>query len=163
MSTDVPVHTSDAAAKPVTPPLPKDLATCHAMIAELLEALEKAQHDCEGLRHRLDQLLRRLYGPKAERFDPNQPWLFPEMANGDDGNAAAPAPAVEANGADEAAKPKRPGHGRKKLPTTLPRQRVEHTLPEAQRLCPCCGEVCQKFGEEISSTALTWPCVQLAF
>src|SRR5271155_2646375 len=102
-------------------------------------ALQQAQYERDGVQHRLDQLLRRLYGPKAERFDPNQPWLFTELA----ANAATPAdqsaePATE-NQADEAEKAKRKGHGRKPIPKDLPRRRLEHTLPEAQRLCPCCG------------------------
>jgi transposase len=54
----------------------------------------------------------------------------------------------------EAKKAKRPGHGRQKLPRDLPRRRKEHTLPEAQRLCPC-GAVCQKFGED-TSEQLDW-------
>ena len=117
------------------------------MIAELVQALKKAQHDCEGLRQRLDQLLRRLYGPKAERFDPNQPWLVPDMAAADSAEPATPPPA---DTEEASAKPKRPGHGRKKLPTELPRRRLEHALPEAQRLCPDCGDVCQQFGEDVS-------------
>ena len=32
------------------------------------------------LQHRLDVLLRKMFGPRAERFDPNQPFLFAEMA-----------------------------------------------------------------------------------
>jgi transposase len=122
------------------------------MIVELLDALKKSQHECAGLQQRLDQLLRRLYGPKAERFDPNQPWLLPELATAHadtNGATAAPTPAAD-NDAATAAKPKRPGHGRKPLPADLPRRRTEHALPEAQRVCPCCGEVCRQFGEEIS-------------
>src|SRR5207247_1191219 len=109
---------------------------------------KKEQHERAGLQQRLDQLLRRLYGPKAERFDPHQPWLLPELATADDTNGQTnPAPAAsDDQTVTEAAKPKRPGHGRKKLPADLPRRRVEQTLPEAQRLCPCCGEVCPKFG-----------------
>jgi transposase len=150
MSMDVPVSTSIAVVTPTTsPPLPSDVPTLQAMIRELLEALQKEQHEREGLQQRLDQLLRRLYGPKAERFDPNQPWLIPDMAPG---NADAPAAASVADdeGAVPPAKRKRSGHGRKKLPADLPRQRKEYVLAEAQRLCPCCGEVCQKFGEDIS-------------
>ena len=94
-------------------------------------------------------MLRRLYGPKAERFDPNQPWLLPELAGA--AEPAVPLPATEATTEPAAGtKPARPGHGRKPLPKELPRRRQEHLLPEAQRLCPCCGEVCQKFGEDIS-------------
>jgi hypothetical protein len=61
-------------------PLPNDVAVLQAMIRELLASLKQTQRDRDGLQQRLDLLLRKLYGPKAERFDPNQPWLLPEMA-----------------------------------------------------------------------------------
>jgi transposase len=133
-------------------PLPADVLTLHAMIRELLDALKKKQDECEGVQQRLDLLLRKLYGPKAERFDPNQPWLLPELAP----NAASEVEetpseqtlteeSLTSNGTK-----KRNGGGRKKLPEDLPRVRKEHTLSEAERVCPCCNEICQKFGEEIS-------------
>jgi transposase len=147
MSTDVPVIASDSPLDQTTPPLPDDVPVLHAMIAELLAALKKSQHECDGLQQRLDLLLRRLYGAKAERFDPNQPWLIPEMSV----NAEAPCEPSAGDPTDEAApKRKRKGHGRKPLPGDLPRRRIEHTLAEAQRVCPCCGEVCLKFGEDVS-------------
>jgi transposase len=152
MSTDASLPAAPAATGSVAPTLlPDDPAVLKRMIVELLEALAKSQHEREGLQQRLDQLLRRLYGPKAERFDPNQPWLLPELAPGGAGSAAAPpAPAVPATADTSADKPARPGHGRKPLPADLPRRRFEHTLSEAQRLCPDCGGLCQKFGEDIS-------------
>jgi transposase len=133
-------------------PLPDDVAVLHAIIRELLDTLKKSRHECEGVRQRLDLLLRKLYGPKAERFDPHQPWLLPELA------PAAPtdtvnSPTEESPTAEEsadAAIPKRKGHGRKPLPKDLPRERIEHTLPEAERQCPGCGEACVKFGEDVS-------------
>jgi len=150
MSTDIAVDGATCGHDPAAlPPLPDDPAALKQMIAELLRALQEAQSECAGLRQRLDQLLRRLYGPKAERFDPNQPWLLPELAAE---AAAAPAPQAAAAAAEEATagKPAGKGHGRRALPAGLPRRRVEHALAEAQRLCPCCGEVCRKFGEEVS-------------
>jgi transposase len=134
-------------------PLPNDVAVLQAMIHELLATLHKANRDRDGLQQRLDLLLRKLYGPKAERFDPNQPWLLPEMAP--DAAPAEPAAAapVAAEAADDQAttqKTKGKGHGRKGLPKELRRERVEHTLSEAERLCPCCAAVCQKFGEDVS-------------
>jgi transposase len=151
MSTDVSVDTPSASVAPGTPPLPNDIPTLHAMIAELIESLKRSERDREGLQQRLDQLLRRLYGPKAERFDPNQPWLIPEMAQANaDASAAPTTAAADAGAASGTAKPKPPGHGRKQLPADLPRRRVEHVLPQAQRLCPDCGAVCQKFAEETS-------------
>jgi transposase len=132
--------------------LPDDPAVLKQMIRELLDALNKERHEREGLQQRLDQLLRRLYGPKAERFDPHQPWLLPELAaGGAEGHptTAASTPAADTDAA-AAAQPKRPGHGRRQLPKELLRRRLEHTLPDAERVCPGCGGVCQPFGEEIS-------------
>lgn len=145
MSTDLSLGNVNPEAEPRVLSLPTDVATLQALIAELLDALQKSQHECDGLRHRLDQLLRRLYGPKAERFDPNQPWLYADRMAADEPTAAAPPP-------DKAPDPpsQRKGHGRKALPTDLPRRRQEHTLSEAQRVCPCCGVLCTKFGEDIS-------------
>jgi transposase len=139
---DVPSRVDQDAA------LPTDVATLQAMVRELLATLQHTQRDRDGLAERLDLLLRKLYGPKAERFDPQQPWLIPEMAPA---AADAEAPRTPVAAADEAtpAQAKRQGHGRKPLPANLPRQRVEHTLTEAERLCPCCQAVCQKFGEDV--------------
>jgi transposase len=152
MSTDVVLDPSTSPPPlAAPPPLPDDLALCQQMIVELLAALQQSQHECEGLRHRLDQLLRRFYGPKAERFDPNQPWLLPEVApDAASDTASADEPLVAEPTNASASKPKRKGHGRKPLPKDLPRRRREHTLPEAQRLCPDCGAVCGKFAEDVS-------------
>jgi hypothetical protein len=115
------------------PPLPDDPAVLQRMIRELLASLRQSRRDNEQLRQRLDQLLRRLYGPRAERFDPNQPWLFADgSATEATAPAAAPAPAPAP---DKAASPTR-GHGRQRLPGTLPRRRVVHDVAPAQRLCP---------------------------
>jgi transposase len=121
------------------------------MIQELLATLKTTRRENDQLHHRLDQLLRRLYGPRAEKFDPSQPWLFPELQQA----APAPttAPAAEFVAADEtnAATPKKKnGHGRRKLPDSLPRIRQTHTLSEAECTCPECGTRRVKIAEEIS-------------
>jgi transposase len=60
-------------------------------------------------------------------------------------------PKEESPTADDAApKRQRNGGGRKKLPDDLERIRIEHTLSEAERICPCCNLVCVKFGEDVS-------------
>jgi transposase len=132
-------------------PLPEDVPTLHAMIRELVLALHQSQHDCAGVRERLDLLLRKLYGPKAERFDPNQPWLIPDMAPTAAATDPVEPPAEESPGSDNSnGKKKRNGGGRKKLPDDLERIRIEHTLSEAERMCPCCNEICVQFGEDVS-------------
>jgi len=140
--------TDPAAAAP--PPvaaehLPDDPATLRRMVLELLASLHEAQRDNAALRHRLDLLLRRLYGPRGERFDPSQALLFPELAAGQD-TEAAPAPA------EAAAQPRRRcrPHGRRRLPADLPRQPRHHELAEAERLCPGCGQLRVDIGADKS-------------
>lgn len=108
------------------------------MILELIITVRQERHDNESLRHRLDGLLRRLYGPRNERYDPQQPWLFTEMAAAAGAGQvpiAAPAPAEP----EVEPKPKRKckPHGRRPLPANLPREPKHHELPQAERVCAC--------------------------
>ncbi len=59
-----------------TDPLPDDLDTAHQLIRELIDTLAQQVHLNEKLQHRLEQALRRLYGRKTERIDPDQLLLF---------------------------------------------------------------------------------------
>src|SRR4051812_49588105 len=77
MSEDVRPTTSETLADP-TANLPNDPVFLRQMIVELLGALRDARRQNEELQHRLDLLLRRLYGPRTERFDPDQPLLIPD-------------------------------------------------------------------------------------
>ena len=114
----------------------------------MLETLKTTRRQNDQLHHRLDQLLRRLYGPRAEKFDPNQPFLFPDM----------PAPAAPETPIPEAAPTvpdpapaiKKNGHGRRRLPESLPRVRQTHQLVDSECMCPECGTRRLKIGEEIS-------------
>src|SRR5437016_4116115 len=46
--------------------LPDEVATLKRMVLELLASLHERDRDIEGMRHRIDLLLRRLYGPRGE-------------------------------------------------------------------------------------------------
>ena len=70
MSTDG-CPTPEVSLPEATAPLPDDPAVLKQMIRELLDLLRQTRHENEQLQHRLDLLLRRLYGPRTERFDPN--------------------------------------------------------------------------------------------
>jgi len=139
MSTDVPP------AVPLPPaPLPDDPTLLKAMLAELLATLRQRDQELEHIRHRLDLLLRRLYGPRAEKFDPAQPSLF------DDVPPQTPAlPPVAPAPAAEAPAPQR-GHGRRRLPDSLPRLRFEHTLSPTECACPACGTTRTRIAEDSS-------------
>jgi transposase len=125
--------------------LPDDPDTLKAMIRELLALLKDRDRELGGVRHRLDQLLRRLYGPKSERARPDQPTLFDDPAEPDSaGPPADPEPAPS----DE---PRRSGrHGRRRLPADLERRRVVHDLSDDEKVCPCCHEPRVVIGEQVS-------------
>jgi hypothetical protein len=114
--------------------LPDDPATLKRMVMELLASLH--ERDIEALRHRLDLLLRRLYGPRGERFNPNQLLLFAGPAAGQEADAEPIEPA-------EATKPQRRcrPHGRRRMPGSLPRESRRHELPEVERVCRGCGRM----------------------
>ena len=115
---------------PPTPPLPDDVELLKQMIRELLATLQQQRQDYAQVCERLDLLLRRLYGPKAERFDPNQPLLFAEHAE--------PAPTTPASPPTAAPTPPsaRRGHGRQRLPKHLRREPIDYTLTDPERVCP---------------------------
>jgi len=130
--------------------LPDDVAVLKAMIRELLATVQQNQRDHEALKHRIDLLLRRLYGPRTERVAPNQRSLFPEDEPGQDKPTAPP---TEQPGEGEGeSKPKRKcrPHGRRRLPEHLPRVVQHHTLTEAERLCSRCGRPRSEIGTEKS-------------
>src|ERR1700734_3483221 len=91
MSTAAPFSepaSSAHAALPSLEHLPDDPGTLKRMIVELVITLREEQRDKEALRERLDRLLKRIYGRKSERFDPNQLTLFGDLAEAQSQDAA---------------------------------------------------------------------------
>jgi transposase len=129
----------DAPALPPTDAehLPDDVATLKHMVLELLASLHERDRNIEGLRHRIHLLLHRLYGPRGERFDPNQLLLFVEMAAGQDKAQEAPTKPPAPPKPQRRCRP----HGRRRLPENLARETRHHELSEAERVCPNCGKV----------------------
>ena len=117
------------------------------MVRELLATVQEQRHQNAALQARLDQLLRRLYGPRSERINPSQLSLFDLL--GEQACPASPEQSVPDTTTTKSSKrPHR--HGRQRLPEHLQRQRVVHELTEAERGCPCCGQLRQPLGEETS-------------
>jgi len=124
-------------------PLPDDIESAHRLIRELLATLRRQTHLNESLQRQLEQLLRRLYGQKSEKLDPNQLLLFAREILEAGGPEIAPEPRPAAE------RPAAPGHGRRPLPASLPRKPVVHDVPAELRPCPDCGQTRQRFGEEV--------------
>lgn len=136
---------------PTAEQLPDDPEVLKRMILELLATLQREQHDKQQLRDRLDLLLRRLYGPRSERVNPDQLLLFAEP----DPAATTVPSASPAPEAAPAASPRRSQpHGRRRLPENLPRRLVHHELSESERRCAC-GQLRLDLGADVSEQ-LDW-------
>lgn len=137
------------AAVPAPEQLPDDPVILKRMVFELLATLHEERRDMDALRHRLDLLLRRAYGPRSERFDPSQLLLFAEKAEEQDTAEAPPAePAEQAE--QKKRKRKCTPHGRRRLPKNLERKTQHCVLTEAERTCSACGRVRQEIGTQKS-------------
>ena len=132
---------SDAAD--TSPKLPDDIGTLKAIIG--VQNLE-----IERLKEQLRLAAHKRFGASSEKAGPDQLWLFNEaetLVGASDADAATD---------DDITVPehKRRKGGRKPLADDLPRVRVEHDIPEADKLCPCgSGHARPKIGEMITEQA----------
>ena len=121
--------------------LPEDLTVCHGMIRELLASLSSERKRIARLEHQLDQLLKRFYGPRADRINPDQPLLFVEPTNDPLPAPPPPEPIV-------VTKTVKNGHGRRSMPANLRRETEVVDVPDAEKLA--FGGTWVKIGEEVS-------------
>lgn len=122
-----------------------------AVITHYEQTVQSQLRKLEQQQHQLAQLLRKLYGPRQERIDPDQLMLFDAKELEElveelqqDGKLDA------GDDASSRSSRRRRGHGRRPLPAHLPREQVLYELSEAERCCPCCGEPRQEIGRETS-------------
>jgi len=114
---------------------------------QFLEQLQQQSREIDCLQHQLQQMLRRLFGRSAEKIDPKQMLMFETILN----QLAPPTSVAQVPPeSSPAPQPSTNGHGRRRLPADLPRQKVIHDLPEDQKPCPCCGKMRHIIGQEIS-------------
>jgi transposase len=147
MSTDATTSRSTSAAADSLPPaldpskLPDDANLLKQLIAELLTALKRDRRELAEMRERLDALLRR--GRPGETIDPNQPLLFPELAQAEP--ATPMAPVVEEEKSSGRGKSNKP-HGRRRAARELRREPRRYELTALERLCPECGDMRHEIG-----------------
>jgi transposase len=142
--------------------LPDNPEVLRQMVIELATQLDAHERRLARVQNILEQLLRWRFGQKREKIDERQLFLFAvelEATGGDVKDLIAeleqdqePKPDDDnqppASGAAE--KPKPGGHGRRRLPKTLLRERIEYELSEAERECPHCAATMPRMGEEVS-------------
>jgi transposase len=122
--------------------LPDDPAALKAAMKQLNRSAQQYEARINQLEYRLSLLLKSKYGPRRERFDDGQATLF-DVGQVDAQPIEEAAAEPEAVASDP---PKRKGHGRRRLPKDLPRERIEHRLPSDALPCPCCGEARRQIG-----------------
>jgi transposase len=113
------------APPPVEVPLPTDVSTLQAMVRELLVKNQQLEARIAELTAKLDAALKHRFGRRSERRKP----------------PPSPASAMQKSS-------RRDEHGRSVLPDHLERREVIHDLTEAQKLCPCCGQMRTCIGEQ---------------
>lgn len=130
--------------------LPKDTTALRQMVVGLLEEAEVRERRLRQLQHWVEQLLRWRYGPRRERVNENQLFLF-AVARVNAGQESGPDSAsLDVAEKAEARPAQRNGHGRQRLPKELERRRVIYDLEEQERHCPQCQGELKRIGAEVS-------------
>lgn len=122
--------------------LPDDPALLKGLVRELLATHHAQQRQIDQLTHRLDLLLKRVYGPRADKVDPQQLSLFDEPPLESPLAAAPPESDIITTTV------KKTGHGRGKLPEHLRRETEIIDIPESVK--QAAGGAWQQIGDEIS-------------
>jgi transposase len=127
------------------PPRPTDLPDDPAALKALVR--EQA-FEIERLKEELRLAAHKRFGASSEKADPDQGQLFNEA----EVLGAMPL----APEADEITVPvhTRSKGGRKPIDGRLPRERIEHDIPDAEKLCPCgSGHLRPRVGEVVTEQA----------
>jgi len=111
---------------------------------ELLQQLKRRDRELASVQHQLQALLRRYYGRSSEKMDPRQRLLFEDLID----QTVPEVPKDAGSDVKTPATSGRRGHGRRRLPSNLPREKIIHDLPEEEKPCPCCGELRHIIGKE---------------
>jgi transposase len=128
--------------------LPDDPTLLRGVISQLLGAMERLERKNAWLQAEVEALFRKLFRKRSEKLDPRQLELVFEAMR-DLGISAQQLEQLE----QEVVAPERRRRGavpRRPLAKDLPRERVEHALPESQRCCKACGEALTKIREEVT-------------
>jgi transposase len=142
---------TDALPLPEVDSLPDDVALLKQLVIQLIQELRADRREKESLEHRIDLLLRRLYGRSSEKLDPRQGTLF-DTAAAEPGASETPAAEdspPEAAG-DAPPQKKRKGHGRRPKPDNLEVREKVHDLTDGEKQVLAGDGQLVFIGEEVS-------------
>ena len=122
--------------------LPDDIDALKGLVIAQAAREREYETELQRLREQLNLLLAKRFAPSSEKVSPDQLRLFNEAE-------LDTAPAQEPVATVAVAAHERKRGGRKPLPQSLPRVRIEHDLGESEKICPC-GCALTRIGEETS-------------
>lgn len=119
-----------------------------ATIGELTRKIDSLQRQLTNLQQQMEQMLRRLYGRKSEKIDPNQLMFDSIIIESLNQNQDAQGATLET----EVVKTRKPSHhhGRVPIPEHLERVEILLDIPEEQKICPETGKPLQVINIEVS-------------
>jgi transposase len=150
----------------ITDELPDDVAALKQLVADQQQVIDRIreesarQLEAQAERHEAEMkaaiaaLLRRYYGPRSERFDPRQLFLFGQQIDAAQLDQAG----IEEEAGEQLVTrriKKRHKHGRQQLPEHLERIEIEHDLDD--KACPACGNERCRIGVEVSEQLEYFP------
>ena len=122
-----------------------------AVVEQFTQTLKEKERQVAALEHQIKLLLQRIRGSRQERIDPDQLLLFSLEELQEIAEQLQQGPPDDDLLDVAASKRRRKSPGRRgKLPEHLQREIIRHELSEAERTCPCCGELRQEIGVESS-------------
>jgi transposase len=122
-------------------------------IEALTKKLQSAQRNITMLQHQVEQLLRRLYGRRSEKLDPNQLMFDDLLREALEQPSSLPEPSLEPATVAERTRPKTPKRqhpGRIPIPEHLERVEIVLDIPEEEKICPETGKPLKQIGFEVS-------------
>jgi transposase len=128
---------------PATTRLPDDVATCQQMLRELLATVAELRAIVDKQQAHIHYLARMTFGRRSERIE--GPTLFDGLT---DPEPEPPPAAAEPETEEVVVQQRR--RRRRQRPTDLPRQHEVLDLTEAEKVCPCCGELRVRIGADVS-------------
>jgi transposase len=121
-----------------------------SLIQELTRQLESSNRKLSMLQHQVEQLLRRVYGRRSEKMDPNQ-LIFDGMLDILE-QPEVPHKQIESPVPEKkkTLKTKRLHPGRIPIPEHLERVEIILDIPEQEKVCPETGKDLKQIGWEVS-------------
>jgi transposase len=147
---NLPVEAESSALRPLLERLDALTQQYDQQLAEAQTQIADAQAQIADAQAQIAELKRELFGPKADRLTPEQQDQMKKLIQDMEAESQRPAPDSD-QALDEEETPKRRKRRRgvrHPLPVQLETQTV--TIEPELALCPCCGKIPRRIGEEVS-------------